>query len=82
MAFRSRLETAQPSLKSEQKGIFTKPACIYKKLELRQTRAKIKNGTQVLNFLSLVKLVVFLIVSNLLTVCKAACPDAATVPNQ
>ena len=71
-----------PQLQLKQEGTLTRSAWNYRVKDLRQTKAKLKKGSQVLNLLSLSKLVIFFIVSNLVTLCNAACPDVATVPTQ
>ena len=54
----------------------------FKATDLRQTKSILKNGSQGLNLLRLVKLAALFAVCNLLTYCRASCPGPATVPTQ
>ena len=71
-----------PPLQLKQEGTLKSSAWNYRVKDLRQTKAKLKKGFQVLNLLSIGKLLILFMVSNLVTICNAACPDAATVPTQ
>ena len=54
----------------------------FRGMDLRQTKAKLKKGSQGLNLLRFIKLASLFAVSTLLTYCRGACPGAATVPTE
>ena len=54
----------------------------FRGMDLRQTKAKLKKGSQGLNLLRLIKIASLFVLSNLLTFCRGACPGAANVPTE